>query len=135
MAYLIAYDVADPKRLARVARRLQRVAQRVQKSVFLFRGDAATLRRVMEALRPLVRRDVDTVEAWALQRRPAGGLDLPGERGVRPVVRLNLPRPREARAVVVTARGGAGDQAAEPGGRGVYYVLPHTRREAGVRRA
>ena len=39
MSFLVAYDIADPKRLRRVARLLERYALRCQKSVFLFDGD------------------------------------------------------------------------------------------------
>ena len=39
MHYLVAYDIADPRRLRRVARLMERRATRCQKSVFLFRGD------------------------------------------------------------------------------------------------
>lgn len=41
--FLVAYDIASPRRLRRVARCLERQAIRTQKSVFLFQGTAAQL--------------------------------------------------------------------------------------------
>ena len=52
MEYLIAYDVCHPRRLRRVARLLERRAVRCQYSVFLFRGTAADLARLMDDLAP-----------------------------------------------------------------------------------
>ena len=36
--YLICYDIADPKRLARIAKYLEREAIRIQYSIFLAKG-------------------------------------------------------------------------------------------------
>ncbi len=63
-AFLIAYDVSNPKRLRRVARTLERRAVRVQYSVFLFRGERAALAELIEELRRLIRPDEDVVQAW-----------------------------------------------------------------------
>lgn len=66
MLYLIAYDIADPKRLGRVARRLERSALRVQKSVFLFRGERAGLETLLDQLAELIHSGQDVVQAWQL---------------------------------------------------------------------
>ena len=34
--YIISYDIRDPKRLSRLARRLEKRAMRIQKSVYLY---------------------------------------------------------------------------------------------------
>ena len=54
MRFLIAYDIADPARLRRVARFLEKRALRCQKSVFHFRGDATVLTKLLDELTPLL---------------------------------------------------------------------------------
>lgn len=66
MPYVVAYDIADPRRLARVARALERRAVRCQKSVFLFRGDAAAVAALLDTLTPLLDSEQDVVQAWKL---------------------------------------------------------------------
>ena len=66
MIHLIAYDIADPDRLRRVARFLERHALRCQKSVFLHRGGHAAVIRLLDELGPLLRPDEDCVQAWKL---------------------------------------------------------------------
>jgi CRISPR-associated endonuclease Cas2 len=70
MLYLVAYDIADPRRLKRVARFLERRALRCQKSVFLFRGDRAAVAALLEGLTPLLAPQDDVVQAWPLTRNP-----------------------------------------------------------------
>ncbi|MEZ6141686.1 MAG: CRISPR-associated endonuclease Cas2 [Zavarzinella sp.] len=43
MKYIIAYDIADPKRLRKIARLMEKWAIRTQKSVFLHSGDSASI--------------------------------------------------------------------------------------------
>ena len=38
MKFIIAYDIANPRRLRKVAKRLEQCAVRVQKSVFVYHG-------------------------------------------------------------------------------------------------
>ena len=64
MTYIIAYDIADPKRLNRVARFLERWALRCQKSVFLFKGTEVALGELLEDLTPILKLDEDCVQAW-----------------------------------------------------------------------
>ncbi len=49
--YLVAYDIADPRRLRKVHYRLVPKAFPVQHSVFLFREDAAGLKALARMLR------------------------------------------------------------------------------------
>lgn len=84
-AFVIAYDVSNPKRLRRVARTLERRAVRVQYSVFLFRGERAALAELMEDLRRLIRPDEDVVQAWPVPPGvDAGQYALGAVRPVRP---------------------------------------------------
>src|SRR5258708_71513 len=62
--YVIAYDIAHPKRLRRVARLLERRGVRCQYSVFLFRGTAAELTALLDELAGLIRPAEDVVQAW-----------------------------------------------------------------------
>lgn len=78
MKFLIAYDVADPKRLRRVAECLERAAQRTQKSVFLLEGSPAELAAVQRQLIKLIDWAEDRIQSWpviestALSRWDAG---------------------------------------------------------------
>lgn len=74
MVYLVAYDIADPRRLRRVARIVERHAVRFQKSVFLLRGDRAAVQRLFERTAPVLNLQEDVVQAWKL----AGGQALLG---------------------------------------------------------
>ena len=48
MPYIMAYDIADPGRLRRVARLLERHALRCQKSVFLFQADRPAVEALLD---------------------------------------------------------------------------------------
>lgn len=83
MAYLVAYDISDPKRLRRVAKAMVRHALRCQKSVFFHRGDAAAVVAVLNEVAPLMDPESDTVQAWKLAKQvgPRGllrGRFIPG---------------------------------------------------------
>ncbi len=83
MAFLIAYDIAHPRRLRRVARRLERHAVRCQYSVFVFRGTEARLRELLDELAALIRPAEDVIQAWPV---PPGVTPEEYARGaVRPV--------------------------------------------------
>jgi CRISPR-associated protein Cas2 len=72
--FVIAYDIADPKRLRRVARRMEKHAVRTQKSVFILRGSAARVRFVLDDVASLLDPRADAVQAWELSPHtaPAG---------------------------------------------------------------
>lgn len=66
MRFLIAYDIADPRRLRRVARTMEQHAIRVQKSVFLAQTDWAGVAAILDEVTPLIEPDEDVVQAWRL---------------------------------------------------------------------
>ena len=66
MRYLVAYDIAHPRRLQRVARHLERRAVRCQKSVFLFEGEPRQATALLDELVPLMNVDEDCVQLWRL---------------------------------------------------------------------
>src|SRR5438105_46367 len=76
MRFLIAYDIADPRRLQRVARFLERRALRCQKSVFLLDApDVIAVTGLLEEMVPLLHLSQDCVQAWKLSKdQPRGGL-------------------------------------------------------------
>jgi CRISPR-associated protein Cas2 len=63
-AFLIAYDIAHPRRLRRVARALERRAVRCQYSVFLFDGTETELSALLATVGELIRPTEDVVQAW-----------------------------------------------------------------------
>lgn len=84
MLFLIAYDIADPKRLREVARCLEQHAERVQKSVFLFEGEPAQLRGIQRDLLKLIDPHEDRVQSWPIHtsrhlHRWDAGCAMPGQ--------------------------------------------------------
>ncbi len=69
--YLLCYDIADHRRLARLHRFLARRAQALQYSVFLFQGDDRQLQVVLDAAAELIDPRVDDLRAYPL---PSHGL-------------------------------------------------------------
>jgi CRISPR-associated protein Cas2 len=68
--YLVAYDIADPRRLARVARHLERHATRVQYSVFALQTTAARLAGLLAEVAELIEPREDDVRAYPLPDGP-----------------------------------------------------------------
>lgn len=69
MRFLVAYDIADPRRLRKVARFMEKRAFRCQKSVFLFEAvDAAAVEQLLDDIVPLVDLGQDCVQAWKLSK-------------------------------------------------------------------
>src|SRR5437660_1723742 len=74
MNYLLAYDIANPRRLRRVARFLERRGLRCQKSVFLLQADPEAVHILLEEIVPLLNLKEDCVQAWKLSKdQPAHG--------------------------------------------------------------
>ncbi len=65
--YLIAYDIADARRLQRVHRFLRTRAWMLQKSVYLCRLDRAGLEDIRRGLRKLTDPAADDIRAYAVQ--------------------------------------------------------------------
>jgi CRISPR-associated protein Cas2 len=64
MPYLIAYDIAQPRRLRRIARLLERHAFRCQKSVFWFVGNFESLQKLFDQIATVIHPQHDIVQAW-----------------------------------------------------------------------
>lgn len=67
MNFIVAYDIADPKRLSRVANTLERSARRVQKSVFMFTGSRRELEGVINDLVMYMEVSEDRLQAWPIR--------------------------------------------------------------------
>ena len=65
-AWLICYDIADPRRLARVHRAVSRFAVPVQYSVFWARLDRAGLNAALQAVAVLIDPRADDVRFYPL---------------------------------------------------------------------
>ncbi len=66
MPWLIAYDIADPRRLQRVGRFMSKRALRCQQSVFWLEGGEDTVASLLAEIAPLLKPDEDVVQAWRL---------------------------------------------------------------------
>lgn len=64
--WLIAYDITEPKRLARLHRFLCRHAVPVQYSVFHFEGSAAAMGRLMADIEKRIDAETDDVRGYLL---------------------------------------------------------------------
>ena len=70
--FLIAYDIASPRRLARVARRIEKQCERIQKSVFLAELSRSEMKRLFDDLERLTMRQKDVIQAWKIKNRSDG---------------------------------------------------------------
>lgn len=68
--YVIAYDIADPRRLARVHRFLKQFAFPVQYSVFLGTFGDTTINTILEGVAKIIHPRQDDVRAYPLPATP-----------------------------------------------------------------
>jgi|GEM_PF-698514 len=69
MQFIIAYDICDPRRLSRVARRLEKDALRLQKSVFWIDCSFEEVGKVLDCAAEVIDSEVDCIQAWRLHGR------------------------------------------------------------------
>lgn len=94
MNFLIAYDIADPKRLREVAKKAELSARRVQKSLFVFTGSRRELDAVLRSVVAEIDPAADRVQAWPIRtssrsNRVDAGIALP-DTGVAVIVSPEL---------------------------------------------
>lgn len=75
--YLIAYDIADPRRLGRVARYMCQHACRVQYSVFAVQLSQSRLKGMLSELEDIIDPGQDDIRAYPLPA--AGNVTLLGQ--------------------------------------------------------
>lgn len=68
--HLVAYDIRDPRRLGRVYRCCKRAGLHLQYSVFLVRGTAPQLERLIRELESLIDPRRDDVRIYPVPERP-----------------------------------------------------------------
>ncbi|MCX8102693.1 MAG: CRISPR-associated endonuclease Cas2 [Geminicoccaceae bacterium] len=119
-AWLVAYDVASPKRLGRVHRLIVRHGLPTQYSVFLVEADRPAIEALLSELARLVHPKQDDVRIFRLD--PTFGRSL----GVGTLPRFVLTGP--ARVPAILRRAGRASGVADAGGAG--YATRHSSREA-----
>ena len=62
--YLVCYDIANPKRLAKVHRRAVKYAAFVQYSVYYLQGDEALLQLLLDEIEAQIDPEFDDVRAY-----------------------------------------------------------------------
>lgn len=68
--FLIAYDIADPRRLARLHRYLKGIAMPVQYSVFTANLNSANLEQLIVGINEIIDESEDDVRIYPLRRNP-----------------------------------------------------------------
>jgi CRISPR-associated protein Cas2 len=64
--YLLAYDIANPKRLAKVAKAMEAVGERVQDSVFEAWLSAADVDAVLKKVKKIMNEKEDSLRMYVL---------------------------------------------------------------------
>lgn len=64
--WLITYDIADPKRLARVGRLMRRHGLHLQHSAYLWQGTDEALQRLLDQVATLIEPAADDVRGYHL---------------------------------------------------------------------
>ncbi len=64
--YLLAYDIANPKRLAKIAKAMEAIGERVQDSVFEAYLDAAELGRLLKKVEKIINLKEDSLRVYLL---------------------------------------------------------------------
>ncbi|MDD5392742.1 MAG: CRISPR-associated endonuclease Cas2 [Thiothrix sp.] len=70
LPHIIAYDIANPKRLGRVHRYLKKIALPLQYSVFLVELDGERRQKVIRHLRTLIHPKQDDIRIYPLPDKP-----------------------------------------------------------------
>jgi CRISPR-associated endonuclease Cas2 len=74
--YVAAYDIANPKRLRRVARFWEQRGGRAQRSVFTFRTSPRQLERWLAQLSRIICPEADSVMVWRVHDGSDGPVQL-----------------------------------------------------------
>lgn len=78
MFVLVAYDIAEPRRLQRIAKIMEDYGDRVQYSIFEMDVDQATFREMRQRTEKVLDEEQDGVKYFFLCERCAGRLDVVG---------------------------------------------------------
>lgn len=64
--YLLTYDIADPKRLSRIARAMTAIGERVQDSVFEAWLNAAEMEKLQKKVKKIMKEKEDSLRLYSL---------------------------------------------------------------------
>ena len=78
MFVLVAYDIADNRRLQRIAKIMEDYGDRVQYSVFEMDVEQATFREMKRRTERVLEEEVDGVKYFFICERCAGRIDVVG---------------------------------------------------------
>lgn len=99
--WLIAYDIADPRRLGRLHRFMVNMATPVQYSVFHFEGTPAAMGKLMQDLEGYIDPKADDVRAYALPKHLS--VETLGKGRTSPDVQLYSEHSPQLRALLVAS--------------------------------
>jgi CRISPR-associated protein Cas2 len=79
--FLICYDIADPKRLAKIAKNLEKVSIRIQKSIFYYvEATARDIEQTVMMIEQIINNDEDDVRVYKIDKNSSinlkKGIDL-----------------------------------------------------------
>ena len=67
--FLICYDIADTKRLAKIAKNLEKVSIRIQKSIFYYMGATAKdIEQIVSIIEDIINKDEDDVRVYKVDK-------------------------------------------------------------------
>ncbi len=79
MRYLIIYDIADPKRLSKVAKTMEDFGQRVQKSKFEMELNKKQLKILQQKIKQIINKEEDGVKYIPLCKKCTSKIEIIGE--------------------------------------------------------
>lgn len=82
--FLLTYDIADPKRLAKVAKAMEAVGERVQDSVFEAYLNEAELEKLLKKIKKTINETEDSLRIYSLCAACRGKVRCIGQGQVTP---------------------------------------------------
>jgi CRISPR-associated protein Cas2 len=79
MNMIIAYDIADPRRLAKIARLMLDYGQRVQKSIFEVSVTLPVFQQIKARVEEIIEYEEDGVKYFPLCEKCAGTVEIIGQ--------------------------------------------------------
>ena len=79
MNMIVAYDIADPKRLSRIAKIMLDYGVRVQKSIFEVALNGPRFREMKERIEKIICQEEDGVKYFPLCEKCAGTVEIIGQ--------------------------------------------------------
>jgi CRISPR-associated protein Cas2 len=82
--FLLTYDIADPKRLAKVAKAMEAVGERVQDSVFEAYLNESELDKLLKKVQKVMKAEEDSLRVYVLCEACRGKIRCVGQGKVTP---------------------------------------------------